>query len=108
MQTIRVNNLRILSIKNAKFSGYYFYMNLNIQRNFQICISVPLNIVSFTFQEKLELEQDPNKQDEIIMEYAEKMEEVSNKMADLKDRRLKAMRNKLKKDRLNRKQSLYK
>ena len=25
-----------------KFSGYYFYMNLNIQRNFQICISVPL------------------------------------------------------------------
>ena len=61
-----------------------------------------------TFQEKLELEQDPNKQDEIIMEYAEKMEEVSNKMADLKDRRLKAMRNKLKKERLNRKQSLYK
>ena len=42
MQTIRVNNLRILSIKNAKFSGYYFYMNLNIQRNIQICISVPL------------------------------------------------------------------
>lgn len=61
-----------------------------------------------TFQEKLELEQDPNKQDEIIMEYAAKMEEVSNKMADLKDRRLKAMRNKLKKERLNRKQSLYK
>lgn len=56
----------------------------------------------------MELEQDPNKQDEIIMEYAEKMEEVSNKMADLKDRRLKAMRNKLKKERLNRKQSLYK
>lgn len=67
-----------------------------------------LNIVRVTFQEKLELEQDPNKQDEIIMEYAEKMEEVSNKMADLKDRRLKAMRNKLKKERLNRKQSLYK
>ena len=37
-----MNNSRILSIKNAKFSGYYFYMNLNIKRNFQICISVPL------------------------------------------------------------------
>ena len=42
MQTLRVNNLRISSIKNAKVSGYYFYMNLNIWRNFQICISVPL------------------------------------------------------------------
>ena len=30
IQTLRVNNSRILSIKNAKFSGYYFYMNLNI------------------------------------------------------------------------------
>ena len=29
-------------IKNAKFSGYYFYMNTNIQRYFQICISLPL------------------------------------------------------------------
>ena len=29
-------------IKNAKFSGYYFYMNLNIWGNFQICFSVPL------------------------------------------------------------------
>ena len=27
MQTLRVNNLRILRIKNAKFLGYYFYMN---------------------------------------------------------------------------------
>ena len=27
MQTLRVNNLRILTIKNAKFSGYYFYMD---------------------------------------------------------------------------------
>ena len=30
-------------IKNAKFSGYYFYMNTNIYGDFQICISVPLN-----------------------------------------------------------------
>ena len=41
-QTLRVNNSRILMIKNAKFSGYYFYMNQNISRDFQICISVPL------------------------------------------------------------------
>ena len=29
-------------IRNAKPSGYYFYMNLNIWGDFQICISVPL------------------------------------------------------------------
>ena len=29
-------------IKNAKFSGYYFDINLIIWRDFQICISVPL------------------------------------------------------------------
>ena len=40
--TSRVNNSRILRIKNAKFSGYCFYMNLNIWWDFQICISVPL------------------------------------------------------------------
>ena len=34
--------MRILSIKNVKFSGYYFYMSSNIQEDFQICISVPL------------------------------------------------------------------
>ena len=30
-------------IKNVKFSGYYFHMNLNIWGDFQICISVPLS-----------------------------------------------------------------
>ena len=35
-------NSIILSVKNAKFSGYYFDMNLNITGDFQICISVPL------------------------------------------------------------------
>ena len=30
-------------IKNAKFSGYYFYMNLNVWGDFQICISVPIS-----------------------------------------------------------------
>ena len=41
-QTLRVNNLKTLWIKNAKFSGYYFYMNTNKYRDFQICISLPL------------------------------------------------------------------
>ena len=39
---MRVNNSRILWIKNEKFSGHRFYMNMNMQRDFQICISVPL------------------------------------------------------------------
>ena len=43
MQTLRVNNLGTLRIKNAKFSGYYYYMNMNIWRSFQIYISVPLS-----------------------------------------------------------------
>ena len=43
IQTLRVNNSRILPIKNAKLSGYYFYMNLNMWGDFQICISVPLS-----------------------------------------------------------------
>ena len=34
-------------IQNAKFSGYYFYMNTNIQGDFQICISVPLIMQHF-------------------------------------------------------------
>ena len=38
-----VNNSRILTIKNAKFSGYYLYINLNILGDFQICISVLLS-----------------------------------------------------------------
>ena len=42
IQTLRVNNLRILTIKNTKLSRYYFYINLNILGDIQICISVPL------------------------------------------------------------------
>ena len=41
-QTLRVSNSRILRIKNAKLSGCYFYMNLNMWGDFQICINVPL------------------------------------------------------------------
>ena len=44
-QTSMGKNLRILRIKNAKFSGYCFYMNPNIQWNFQICINVTLNLI---------------------------------------------------------------
>ena len=29
-------------IKKAKFSGYCFYMNTNLQGDFRICISVPV------------------------------------------------------------------
>ena len=43
IQSLWVNNSRILTIKNAKLSGYYFYINLNILGDFQICVSVPLN-----------------------------------------------------------------
>ena len=42
LQTTRANNSRILTIKNAKFSCYCFYMKTYIQEDFQICISVPL------------------------------------------------------------------
>ena len=48
VQILRMNNSRILTIKNAKLSGYYFYMNLNIWGDFQICISVPLINLSAT------------------------------------------------------------
>ena len=41
-QILRVNNLRIRRIQNKKFSGCCFYMNTNIEEDFQICISVPL------------------------------------------------------------------
>ena len=38
-----MNNSKILRIQNVKFSGYYFHINTNIWRDFEICISVPLN-----------------------------------------------------------------
>ena len=52
MQTLRVNNSKILTIKNPKFSGYYFYMNLIIWGDFQICISVRLNIETINLDKK--------------------------------------------------------
>ena len=41
-QTLRVNNSRIVTMKIAKLSRYYFYMNLNMRGDFQIRISVLL------------------------------------------------------------------
>ena len=38
--------MRILTIKNAKLSEYYFYMNLNVWGDFEIFISVPLIVAS--------------------------------------------------------------
>ena len=46
LQTSRANNSKILRIKNAKFSGHWFYMKTIILRDFQICISVPLKLVA--------------------------------------------------------------
>ena len=43
LQTLRANNSRTLRIENVKFSGHCFYMNINIYRDFQICISVLLS-----------------------------------------------------------------
>ena len=44
LQTLRVYNSRISKIRDAKLSGYCFYMNTNVWENFQTCISVPLSI----------------------------------------------------------------
>ena len=44
--SLLVNNSRTLRIKNAQFSGYYFYINTNIKGDFKICISVPLTTIT--------------------------------------------------------------
>ena len=43
LQISRADNSRVLWIKNAKYSGYCFYMSTSLYGDFQICISVPLN-----------------------------------------------------------------
>ena len=40
-------------IKNAKFSGYYFYVNTSLKGDFQICISVPLKESGINSLQKL-------------------------------------------------------
>ena len=44
LQTSRANNSIILKFKEAKFSGYCFHMNTNIHVDFQIYISVPMEL----------------------------------------------------------------
>ena len=44
MKSLQVINTRIPRTKNAKLSEHYFYLNTNIYGDFQICISVPLNM----------------------------------------------------------------
>ena len=53
IQTLKVCNSRILMMKNAKFSGYCFYMNLNIWGDFRVCISLPLTDLKNSFSEVL-------------------------------------------------------
>ena len=38
----RANNSTILRFNDAKLSGYCYYINTNIEWDFQICINVPL------------------------------------------------------------------
>ena len=54
MRTLWGNNSRILRMKNAKFSGYHFCMNQNIKGDFQICISVPLNVFKYKMSRSLQ------------------------------------------------------
>ena len=49
LQTSRINNSRILRIKNAKFSGHCFFMN--VLGYFKICISVPLMVICPIYDE---------------------------------------------------------
>ena len=44
-----MNNSRIPRTNNAKFSGYYFDMNLNIWGDFHIWINVPLSFYENQF-----------------------------------------------------------
>ena len=43
LQASRADNSIICRIKNTKISEYCFYLNTNIQRDFQVCFSVPLS-----------------------------------------------------------------
>ena len=65
MQNLRVNNSVIRMIKNEALSRYYFYMNQNIQGDFQIYIRVPLikrkNIVTITMMTLITMEQETQK-----------------------------------------------
>ena len=50
LQTSPANDLRILRIKNAKYSEYCFYTNTNKEGDFQIYMGVPLKVIKQPFR----------------------------------------------------------
>ena len=54
LQTLWVNNLRILGIRNVKFSGYYFYMNTNMNTSWRrLSYSSSENVLKTSLQDVL-------------------------------------------------------
>ena len=49
-----MNESRIHRTKNQKFSEYYFYLNTNVYRDFQISISVPLSSLEKYYNDTIE------------------------------------------------------
>ena len=64
--------------------------------------------VQTSLKESLENVKDEGEREEIIMKHADELEAVSVQFADRKERSLKNMRDRLKRDRIKRKKSLYK
>ena len=63
--------------------------------------------VQDSLKESLKDVQDEEEREKLIMQHADQMEAVSAKFADQKESKLKSMRDRMKKERLKRKQSLY-
>ena len=64
--------------------------------------------VQASLKESLENVQDEEEREQIIMKHADELEAVSVQFADRKERSLKNMRDRLKKDRMKRKKLLFK
>lgn len=63
--------------------------------------------VQESLKKSLENVQDEGEREAVIMQHADQMEAVSAKFADEKENKLKSMRDRMKKERLRRKHSLY-
>ena len=46
LQTSRANNLRILRIKNVKFSGYCFYLNTKVKQVNNVTADLPSDMIT--------------------------------------------------------------